>query len=406
MSAKINVPQLRFREFSGEWETNTIGKISTFFSGGTPTSSNKSYYEGEIPFIGSGKINSSKVEQYITEEALNNSSAKLVNIGDLLYALYGATSGEVAISKIKGAINQAVLCIRTKQNKFFLKTWLEKNKEDILTTYLQGGQGNLSAQIVKSLKINLPQKPEQEKIASFLSAVDAKIEGLVRKGQLLEEYKKGLMQRLFSQELRFKDDDGSEFPEWVEKKLGELGKTYNGLTGKTADDFGSGKPYIQYKQIFDNSKIDIDKFALVNIEEKEKQNIVKYGDVFFTTSSETPLEVGFASVLLDDIKDLYLNSFCFGYRANSLNILNPKFSRFLFRSLIFRKKVIKLAQGSTRYNMSKIELMKIIIKLPSLKEQTKIANFLSAIDTKISQTQTQLNTTKEFKKALLQQMFV
>ena len=130
MSKSINVPKLRFKEFSGEWKNTNIGSIGTFFSGGTPASSNKSYYEGSIPFIGSGKIGANEVEQFITEEALKNSSAKIVDIGDLLYALYGATSGEVAISKINGAINQAVLCIRTDENKIFLKTWFEKNKEN------------------------------------------------------------------------------------------------------------------------------------------------------------------------------------------------------------------------------------------------------------------------------------
>ena len=101
-----------------------------------------------------------------------------------------------------------------------------------------------------------------------------------------------------------------------------------------------------------------------------------------------------------------MNSFCFGYRANSLNILNPEFSRFLFRSSDFRKEVVKLAQGSTRYNISKVELMKTVIKLPSEKEQTKIANFLSSLDSKIEQANKQLNLKKEFKKALLQKMFV
>ncbi|MBN2825167.1 MAG: restriction endonuclease subunit S, partial [Campylobacterales bacterium] len=114
----------------------------------------------------------------------------------------------------------------------------------------------------------------------------------------------------------------------------------------------------------------------------------------------------FASVLLDELEEVYLNSFCFGYRAKSLDILNPYFARYLFRSANFRRETIKLAQGSTRYNISKVELMKTIIQLPSLEEQTKIANFLSSIDTKIAQTQKQLEATKAFKKGLLQQMFV
>lgn len=107
---------------------------------------------------------------------------------------------------------------------------------------------------------------------------------------------------------------------------------------------------------------------------------MQFGDVFFTVSSETPNEIGMSSVLLDEIEELYLNSFCFGFRANSLSELNPYFSRYLFRSENFRNEIIKLAQGSTRYNMSKLQLLKIEILLPCIEEQTKIANFLSAIE--------------------------
>ena len=228
------------------------------------------------------------------------------------------------------------------------------------------------------------------------------------------------MQQLFSQQLRFKPDviaNDSEaisnsvnaqnsFPDWEEKRLGEVGKTFNGLTGKTKEDFGKGKPYIQYMQIFRSSKINPNEFGFVKINENDKQFKVQYGDVFFTTSSETPKEIGTASVLLNQVDEIYLNSFCFGFRPNSTEILAPEFSQFLFRSDTFRKKIIPLAQGSTRYNMSKIELMKLKIKIPSLKEQQKIANYLSAIDNKITNVHTQIYNTQSFKKGLLQQMFV
>ena len=251
-----------------------------------------------------------------------------------------------------------------------------------------------------------PTLPEQTKIATFLTAVDEKLTALKQKKTLLEQYKKGVMQKIFSQELRFAADNGKYFADWEEKKLGEIGETYNGLTGKSKENFGVGKPYIQYKQIFDDSKIDISRFELVDIGLNEKQNKVLFGDVFFTVSSETPNEIGMSSVLLDEISELYLNSFCFGYRANSLEILSPYFSKYLFRSELFRNEIVKLAQGSTRFNMSKIQLMKIHIYLPSLEEQTKIANFLSAIDEKITHCQGQIASTEIWKKGLLQQMFV
>ena len=147
-------------------------------------------------------------------------------------------------------------------------------------------------------------------------------------------------------------------------------------------------------------------FGLVNIKESEKQEKAKYGDVFFTSSSETPTEVGFASVLLDEIDELYLNSFCFGFRPLSLKALLPQFSSYLFRSQKVRKEIVKLAQGSTRYNMSKVQLMKIIVALPVLKEQKKISSFLTKLDEKIDSISSQIDKTKEFKKGLLQQMFV
>lgn len=202
-------------------------------------------------------------------------------------------------------------------------------------------------------------------------------------------------------ELRF-----PEFQEdWQKRKLGDIGQTFNGLTGKTKEDFGIGKPYIQYTQIFENSKININDFGLVNVSDDENQKTAKYGDVFFTTSSETPTEVGYSSVLLNNIDELYLNSFCFGYRPNSLDELNPNFAQFLFRSADFRKRVVRLAQGSTRYNMSKVQLMKEVINIPSLQEQTKIATCLSSLDELITLQTQKINHLKTHKKGLMQQLF-
>lgn len=193
--------KLRFKDENGKtypkWEDKKLGDISTFFSGGTPASTNRKYYSGTIPFIGSGNIYDSEVFSYITEDALNNSSAKMVEKGDLLYALYGANSGEVAISKIKGAINQAILCIRTKECTEYIYYVLLFNKDIIVSKFLQGGQGNLSASIIKGLKYKLPSKEEQKKIADFLSAIDVKIESLSEQINQTQNFKKGLLQQMF-----------------------------------------------------------------------------------------------------------------------------------------------------------------------------------------------------------------
>ncbi len=202
--------------------------------------------------------------------------------------------------------------------------------------------------------------------------------------------------------LRFKEFSD----EWQEKKLGNVGSCYNGLTGKCADDFGEGSPFITYMQIFGNSKIDISKFAQVKISSSENQNTVKQGDIFFTTSSETPEEVGFSSAILDKVdKNLYLNSFCFGYRLNDQAETVPDFFRYLFRNQSFRKILNRLAQGSTRFNLSKNELMKVKISIPIFKEQTKIAGFLTAVDEKINKLDAKKKAFEKYKKGVMQAIF-
>ena len=292
-------------------------------------------------------------------------------------------------------------------NGVFLSLYLNSKKKFDIARLAQGSSVmHLYSGQLKSLKLNLPTLPEQQKIASFLSAVDEKLQQLTRKKELLEQYKKGVMQQLFSGKLRFKDENGKSFPKWEEKRLGDVGNTFNGLTGKTKENFGEGKPYIQYMQIFANPKIDITKCGLVQIDADENQPRVQYGDIFFTTSSETTHEIGFTSVLQEKVEEMYLNSFCFGFRPNSLEQLNPAFASYLFRNEIFRKIIIKLAQGSTRYNMSKVQLMKLKVLLPCIEEQKKIAIFLSNIDNKIESVTKQITQTQTFKKGLLQQLFV
>ena len=193
------VPELRFAGFTDDWEERKLGEITTSFSGGTPSSGNSSYYKGDIPFIRSGEINSDKTELFLTEAGLKNSSAKMVSVGDILYALYGATSGEVGISQINGAINQAILAIKPCDgyNSHFLMQWLKLQKQKIIDKYLQGGQGNLSGSIVKNLVLNVPSYEEQQKIGVFFKQLDDTIALHQRKLDLLKEQKKGFLQKMF-----------------------------------------------------------------------------------------------------------------------------------------------------------------------------------------------------------------
>lgn len=181
-----------------KWKSVRLGDECTFFSGGTPRSTDSSFYGGEIPFIRSGEIHGAKTELFLTNDGLKYSSAKLVSKGDLIVALYGATSGEVDISQIDGAINQAILCIRPKLvNRTFLKYLLEDSKDDILNTYLQGGQGNLSAEIIKNLVFDIPDDRSQSAVVDFLDMIDQRISKSLMKLESIATLRSALMQQLF-----------------------------------------------------------------------------------------------------------------------------------------------------------------------------------------------------------------
>lgn len=189
------IPKIRFKGFDGEWEYRKLGEVASSYSGGTPSVGNSKFYGGNIPFIRSGEIHSSKTELFLTQEGLENSSAKLVKQGDILYALYGATSGEVERSKINGAINQAILAIIPNENydAEFISQWLKNNKENIVNLYLQGGQGNLSGEIVKKIEISFPTKKEQTAIGLFFRQLDETIALQSAEVEKLNQLKKGLL---------------------------------------------------------------------------------------------------------------------------------------------------------------------------------------------------------------------
>ncbi len=194
--------------------------------------------------------------------------------------------------------------------------------------------------------------------------------------------------------------------EWVHKKLGDLGCSFSGLSGKTIDDFGEGKPFIPYMNIFTNGKIDPSKLEFVRIADNEHQNKVEKGDWFFTTSSETPEEVGMTSVLVDDIGEAYLNSFCFGFRLYNKEEIDPEFASYLFRSEELRKKISLFAQGSTRYNLPKQQMFeKLFISYPeSLPAQRRIAAILASADKVIAATQKTIAKYKQIKQGMMEDL--
>ena len=197
MAKNVRTPSIRFKGFTGAWEQRKLGGISDSYSGGTPTVGVKEYYEGHIPFIRSAEINSETTELFLTEDGLKNSSARLVDLGDILYALYGATSGEVGRARIKGAINQAILAIKPHSgyDSEYLAQWLQKSKQSIIETYLQGGQGNLSGAIVKELLVDFPTFEEQQAIGAYFKQFDnlitlhqQKRDKLLKQRQAMQQY--------------------------------------------------------------------------------------------------------------------------------------------------------------------------------------------------------------------------
>ena len=189
---------------------------------------------------------------------------------------------------------------------------------------------------------------------------------------------------------------------WEQRKLGECGETFTGLSGKTKDDFGHGDArFVTYMNVFSNPIADKEKVEAVEID--KSQNCVQYGDVFFTTSSETPEEVGMSCVWLENTENTYLNSFCFGYRP-TINI-DPYFMAYVLRSETVRKKIVFLAQGISRYNISKNKVMEIEIPLPSIREQQLLGKYFDNLDNLITLHQRKCDETKKLKKYMLQKMF-
>lgn len=407
MTAKAkNIPSARFPVFSDEWMSN---RLDAWFS-----SSRTKGYEG-IPTLSvtldRGVVNRNELVRK-QETNLTAKEHLLIRDGDIAYNMMRMWQGAFGRAESDGIVSPAYVVLRGKtgvDTRFFEYAFRRSRSIYLFWAYSYGITNDrlrLYSNDFARIPFAAPTLHEQRKIADFLTAVDQRIGQLLQKKALLEDYKKGAMQQLFSQAIRFKDDEGKDFPDWEEKKLGELGATYGGLSGKSGEDFGSGKPYVTYNQIFDRTTIDLSQCKQVQIKPQEKQNRVKKGDILFTTSSETRLEVGYTSVILEEPNEVYLNSFCFGFRLNENSSMLTEFARYLFHTTDVRRSIAVLGQGSTRYNLSKKELMKQVLLLPSLPEQSKIADFLSALDRKIESVATQIRETQSFKRGLLQKMFV
>jgi len=396
MSKNINVPKLRFKEFSGEWEEKKLGNIATFYNSKRIPLTDTDRVKGIYPYYGASGI-IDYVHEYIFE-------GEYILLGEDGANIVMRNSRLVFLAKGKFWVNNHAHVFQANESNSFLCEALERIN---YTKYNTGtAQPKLNAEVVKKIKLNLPQKQEQEKIASFLISVDTKIEQLTKKESLLKEYKKGVMQKIFNQEIRFVSDDGSEFCDWEEKKLGEIADVSK-LAGfeftKHIEYSDTGKIIALRGLNIKNNSLVLSDVKYIDRSDFSKLSRSKLymNDMMFTyvgTIGETAIiQENDRFYLAPNVARIRLKD-----ELNSIIFVNHYFNRYKFRKVEIEKYIATSSQPAL--SMTNIRLFKL--NLPCLEEQTKISNFLSSIDTKIEQTGKQLEQTKKFKKALLQQMFV
>ena len=426
-------PKLRFKNEEGkdypDWEEKALEDVAEIVGGGTPDTSKPQNWGGEIQWFTPTELKKkyvSRSNRTITEEGLKTSSAKLLPEGALLLSTR-ATVGDISIALQQCTTNQGFQSLIVKEGNFneFVYYWLLNNKKVLLekakgSTFLEIGKSE-----VRKILIEMPSLEEQKKIASFLMAIDDKIENLEKELEELKAYKKGVMQAIFAAAsdaterrlkiealqdtkkhgffIRFKDENGNDYPDWVEKTLGELMTFKNGINAERHQ-YGKGMKFINVLDIINNNCITYDKIiGAVEVSVKELQiNEVGYGDILFQRSSETREEVGQATVYLDEKKATFGG---FVIRGKAIAEYNPAFMNYLLKTSKARKEITDKSGGSTRYNIGQETLKEVKIFLPCMEEQEKIAHFLTAIDEKINYSSNQIQNTRQYKQALLQQLF-
>ncbi len=406
MNKKL-VPKLRFPEFrdAGGWVEETVGSVCKSFSGGTPSTTKKEYYGGDISFIRSAEIDRESTELFLTQEGLKNSATKLVAKGDILFALYGANSGDVALSKQEGAINQAVLCLRSEGSNAFIYQFLLFRKNWIVKKYIQGGQGNLSGEIVKAISVPFPKPNEQQKIASCLSSIDDLITAQTQKVEALKNHKKGLMQQLFPREgetvprLRFPEfrDAG----EWDVLPFKEIAKFLSGGTpSKNVADYWDGKiPWISASSMH-STKIEKSDSYITALAVSEGARIAKKGTLLLLVRGSMlhkKIPIGIAET-----------NVAFNQDVKALELKCDITEQYLMSFLIASEAKLLAAVTATGIGAGKLDtsdLNDFCIRFPLPKEQQKIASCLSSIDELITAQTQKVEALKNHKKGLMQQLF-
>ena len=366
---------MNFTASTFSWEQRKLGDIADIVGGGTPSTGNQSYWDGDIDWYAPAEIadqiyaNSS--QKKITGLGYENSSAKMLPPGTVLFTSR-AGIGKTAILTRKGCTNQGFQSIvphRGELDSYFIFSRTEELKRYGELVGAGSTFVEVSGKQMAVMELMMPPTMrEQQTIGGFFQQLDHLITLHQREcisftgsaGRLILTANK---KRITSS--------------WEQRKLGDIGETYTGLSGKTKADFGHGQArFVTYMNVFSNPISNPEMTEPIEID--PKQNEVEVGDVLFTTSSETPEEVGMSSVLLEKRGKTYLNSFCFGFRPSEK--IDSYYLAYMLRSESAREKIILLAQGISRYNISKNKVMEIAVSLPSLDEQKLIGQCFRQLD--------------------------
>lgn len=412
----MNVPKLRFPEFSGEWEEKKIRDYAECRAGATPDTKNNAYWDnGTISWMSSGEVNNKFIyftEKKITQLGYEKTSTQLLPINTVVIALagQGKTRGTVAITRTVLCTNQSLCGILNsiELNSEYLFQFLSSQYKQLRASSTGGDEsrGGLNLQIIGNFRLPYTSLPEQQKIADFLSTVDSIIASETKILNALQKKKKALMQKLFSQQIRFKADDGSEFPEWVEKKLGEVCD----VTKLAGFEFTEYVKYSSTGEIIalrglnvKNGKLILDDIKYIdgsNLSKLSRSKLFK-GDILFTYVGT----VGQVAIIHENDK------FYLAPNVSRIRVINSEvYSYFLMYQLLcenfYQKRIFPLIASSSQpaLSMENIRLFKIVI--PTKEEQQKIADCLSSLDNLIQNQQKIVSNWQQRKKGLLQQMFL
>ena len=404
-SKNLNVPPLRFPEFTEEWRSHFLTDFMSFKNGMNPDA--KRFGRG-TKFISVMDILNN---QFICYDNIRASVEVMdgdidtygVNYGDILFQRSSETLEDVGQANVYLDSKPAIFggfVIRGKSkgnyNPLFFRYLLASPtaRKRIIVKGAGAQHFNIGQDGLSKVSLDIPCMQEQKKIGELLQCIDARIATQNKIIDKLQSLIGGLNDYLHTIVC------GSP------TSFDEIGVSYSGLSGKSGDDFGSGKPFITYLNVYGNSVVDEAQVDYVDIKDGEKQNTINYGDMLFTLSSETPDEVGVGAVFLGESDKFYLNSFCFGIHITATDSVYFPYLAYLVSSTAFRKFVFPLAQGSTRFNLQKNDFMKKKFVLPSYQHQKTIAQTLDAISAKIKIEQILLQNYNIQKEYLLRTMFI